>query len=232
MKIYGAGSLDDIKKSVELGVDGILTNPQGFDQYFKGEKTLLEITQSICDITKLPVFIQIHGKTSDEIIKKAKELYKVSKQVGFKIISDEKGFLAIRELQKMGINCIATTLFTISQAMIAAKVGAFGICPFVSRAKAIGMDAYDILTTIKEQYSKLSKAPEIIAVSLKGVADVDFAIKASVDAVGMRYPLIKEMMYHPLSAKAEILFAKNWANVKDEDVSYIKNAMKAEGVAE
>ena len=93
MKIYGAGSLEDIKKCVELGVSGILTNPQGFDVYFKGEKTLDEITKSICDITDLPIFVQIHGRSSHEIADKARKLHKISSNVGFKIIADGKGFL-------------------------------------------------------------------------------------------------------------------------------------------
>ncbi len=232
MKIYGAGSLEDIKKSVDLGVCGILTNPQGFDQYFKGELTLEEITRAICEITDLPIFIQIQGETTDQIVDKACNLHEISSNVGFKIIADEKGFFAISKLQKMGINCIATTLFSISQAAVAASVGAFGICPFVSRAKAIGMDPFEILSTIKAAYNSLEKAPEIIAVSMKGVGDVDLAIAAGVDAVGMRYPLICDMMSHPLSRKAELLFAKNWANVKGEDVGYLKEYMKMEGIAE
>lgn len=231
MKIYGAGSLDDIKKCIELGACGILTNPQGFDQYFNGELTLHEITESICAITDLPVFIQIHGKNADDIVEKAKKLHSISSKVGFKIIADEKGFNAIYRLQKMGINCIATTLFTISQAAVAASVGAFGICPFISRARDSGMDAYNTLKTIKEQYDKLDNPPEIIAVSLKGVGDVDLALSAGIEAIGMRYPLLKDMMYHPLSERAETLFAKNWANVKDEDISYIGNT-DIDGVAE
>ncbi len=232
MKIYGAGSLEEIKMCDELGAVGILTNPQGFDQYFNGEKTLKEITKSICDITDLPVFIQIHGETTEDIVNKAIELHKISNQVGFKIIADEKGFFAISKLQKMGINCIATTLFTISQAAIAANVGAFGICPFVSRARAIGMDPYDILSAIKKQYMTLEKPPQIIAVSMKGLGDVELALRAGVDAVGMRYPLINDMMLHPLSQKAELLFAKNWANVKGEDINYLKHALSIDGIAE
>ena len=81
-------------------------------------------------------------------------------------------------------------------------------------------------------YSRLEKAPEIIAVSLKNLTDVELALNAGVDAVGMRYPLIKQMMEHPLSQKAEVLFARNWANVKGEDVGYLQQAMRAEGIAE
>ena len=138
----------------------------------------------------MPIFIQIQGETTEQIVDKACNLHEISSNVGFKIIADEKGFFAISKLQKMGINCIATTLFSISQAAVAASVGAFGICPFVSRAKAIGMDPFEILSTIKAAYNSLEKAPEIIAVSMKGVGDVDLAIAAGVDAVGMRYPLI------------------------------------------
>jgi len=232
MKIYGAGSLEDIRQCLDLGVAGILTNPQGFDQYYKGELTLHEITEAIVGLTDLPVFIQIHGKDAEEIVRRARELRKIAPTVGFKIIANEKGFKAIATLQKEGIDCIATTLFSLSQACVAASVGAFGICPFVSRAQAIGMDAFETLRSIKQGYSQLEKAPEIIAVSMKSVADVDLALRAGVDAVGMRYPMVRDMMTHTLSDRAELLFARNWKNVKGEDVSYLSHAIQMEGIAE
>ena len=232
MQVYGAGSLAEIKQCTQLGAVGILTNPQGFEQYFEKKMTLEEITQAIVDVTDLPVFIQIHGDTAEAIVERGWKLSQISGQVGFKVIADEKGFQAIHELQREGIKCIATTLFTVSQAAVAAMVGAFGICPFVSRASANGMDPFQILSTIRQGYSQLQNPPQIIAVSLKNTGDVELAISAGVDAVGMRYPLLKQMMEHPLSAKAELLFARNWANVKDEDMSYLNHALKMEGDAE
>ncbi|HUV08094.1 MAG TPA: transaldolase family protein [Spirochaetia bacterium] len=181
MKIYGAGSLEDIKKCTELGAVGILTNPQGFEAYFEGKMPLTEITEAILKETELPVFIQIHGKDSKDLIRRGTELHGLSSRVGFKIIADEKGFEAIRELQKHDIRCIATCLFSLPQAAIAAGVGAFGICPFVSRALAIGMDMFQILTAMRNAYDRLDEAPQIIAVSLKGVADVELALAAGVD---------------------------------------------------
>ena len=79
---------------------------------------------------------------------------------------------------------------------------------------------------------RLNNPPQIIAVSLKNLADVELALSAGVDAVGMRYPLLKQMMEHPLSQKAELLFAKNWARVKGEDISYLDHALRLEGSAE
>ena len=231
MQIYGAGSLEDIRKCSKLGVKGILTNPQGFEQYFENKHTLEEITSLILENTHLPVYIQIHGETSENLVNRGQMLHKLDERVGFKIISDEKGFMAIGELQKEGIDCIATTLFTPAQAAVAASVGAFGICPFVSRAEAAGLDALKMLRTVKTGYLKLEKAPEIIAVSLKTVEDIELALEAGADSVGMRYPLLQEMMYHPLSEKAEKLFSRNWANVKGEDVSYI-DSKNVDGIAE
>lgn len=230
MRFYGAGSLEDIRRCTELGVEGILTNPQGFEAFFGEEMTLSEITEAIVEVTDLPLFMQIHGKTSEELVKRGEELHEISSQVGFKIIADEKGFLAIKALQKKGISCIATSLFTLSQAAIANMVGAYGICPFVSRSRAIGMDPYLLLSGIVKGYRALPHPPQIIAVSLKDVSDVQLALSTGVDAVGMRYPLLKEVMEHPLSKKAEILFAKNWAKIKGEDSSYLID--DGEGVAE
>ncbi len=231
MRIYGAGSLEDIRKCSELGVKGILTNPQGFEQYFENKHTLAEITQMILDSTHLPVYIQIHGRDSKTLVDRGRILHKISDRVGFKIIADEKGFKAISVLQREGIDCIATTLFTPAQAAVAASIGAFGICPFVSRAEAAGIDALSMLETVKIGYEKLENPPEIIAVSLKTVEDVELAFSSGADAVGLRYPLLQKMMHHPLSEKAEKLFSRNWAKVKGEDVSYI-NADNVKGVAE
>ena len=232
MKIYGAGSLEDIEKSTAIGAAGILTNPQGFEQYFEGKLTLGEIVEAVTEATDLPVFIQVHGRDVEELVTRARELHAISSRVGFKIIADEKGFLAIRELARSNIHCIATALFSLSQASVAAAVGAYGICPFVSRGQAIGLDMWGIISAIRTGYDSLEDPPEIIAVSMKSVADVELALSAGADAVGMRYPLIQQMMQHPLTTKAELLFAKNWARVKGEDVSYLRGAMVAEGNAE
>ncbi|MBN2553691.1 MAG: hypothetical protein JXB06_13020 [Spirochaetales bacterium] len=232
MKIYGAGSLEDIERCSKLGAVGILTNPQGFEQYFEGKSSLEEITRAIVDSTELPVFIQIHGESSRALVDKARSLHGISPRVGFKIVADEKGFQAIAELRKQGIHCIATTLFSVAQAAVAAAAGAFGICPFVSRGLYIGLNMFEILSTIRDGYDRLEDPPQIIAVSLKNLADVELALSAGVDAVGMRYPLLKQMMEHPLSRKAELLFARNWAGVKGEDVSYLRHALEMEGSAE
>ena len=231
MHIYGAGSLEDIRKCTELGVKGILTNPQGFDQYFENKYTLEEITGLILENTHLPVYIQIHGEDAKAIIRRGRMLHKLDSRVGFKIIADEKGFKAISELQREGIDCIATTLFSPAQATVAASVDAFGICPFISRAEAAGINAMEMLKVIRNGYKTLENPPEIIAVSLKTIEDIELALASGADSVGMRYPLLQEMMYHPLSEKAEKLFSKNWAKVKDEDVSYI-NADNVDGIAE
>lgn len=232
MKIYGAGSIEDIKKCTELGVAGILTNPQGFDVYYKGELTLLEITKAILDVSNTPVFIQVHGPDAQTIINRVRDLRKLSTRVCAKIIADEKGFQAIRILQSEGINCIATCLFSISQAAVAAMVGAYGICPFVSRANDIGIDMPKIISKIRACYKEMKYAPEIFAVSLKSISDVNDAFAAGADSVAIRYPLLQQMMTHILTNQAEALFAKNWANVKGEDIQYMIDKIKLEGLAE
>jgi TalC/MipB family fructose-6-phosphate aldolase len=232
MRLFGAGSVEDVRRCTELGVEGILTNPQGFDQYFNGERTLKEITQQLLEASEVPVFIQIHASDTEGLVARARELHALSSRVGFKILADAKGFPAIRMLQQEGISCIATCLFSVSQAAMAATVGAYGICPFVSRAREIGLDASEVVGTIRRGYDRLEKPPLVIAVSLKGLADVELSIAAGADVVAMRYPLIEQMMGHVLTTRAEALFAKNWARVKGEDVGYLSHLMAQEGIAE
>lgn len=232
MRIFGAGSIEDVQRCTQLGVEGILTNPQGFDQYFQGEMTLEEITRALVDASDAPVFVQIHGESTEALVKRARSLHSISERVGFKILADEKGFPAIRILQQEGIDCIATCLFSVSQAAVAATVGAYGICPFVSRSREIGIDAGEVIATIRDGYDRFDHRPLIIAVSLKGLADVELALAAGADAVGMRFPLLEQMMGHVLTSKAERLFAKNWANVKGEDIGYLSSYLGEGGIAE
>ena len=111
-------------------------------------------------------------------------------------------------------------------------VGAYGICPFHSRAKDAGIDMCTVIKDIKNSYQCLPKPPVIFAVSLKSVSDVNEVLAAGVDAIALRYPLLQEMMGHVLTEKAEALFAKNWANVKGEDVSYLADSIKLQDLAE
>lgn len=230
MRIYGAGSLEEIEKSTAIGAVGILTDPRGFERDFGRELTLKEITEAVTEATDLPVFIQIHGRDVEELIARARELHAVSSRVGFEIIADEKGFLAIRDLRKSNIHCIATALFSLSQASVAAAVGAYGICPFVSRGQAVGLDLWNILSMIREGYDVLEDPPEIIAADMSSVAEVEMALSAGSDAVGMRYPLIQQMMRNPLTVQEELRFAGSWAKIRGEDVSYMRHVM--EGMAE
>ena len=237
MEIYGAGSLEDVRICTELGVTGILTNPQGFEQYYQGKMTLREITEALLkasdDGRDIPVFIQVHGRDAEEIARRVEELHELNpRRVCGKIIADEKGFRAIKKLHDEGIRCVATCLFSLSQAAVAAMVGAYAICPFVSRATAIEMDMFGIIRSIKECYRDTPNAPRILAASIKSTADVNGAYAAGTDAVALRYPMLQQMMGHVLTTRAEALFAKNWANVKGEDMSYMKDKIKLEGIAE
>ncbi|MBO5051263.1 MAG: hypothetical protein J6D31_03620 [Clostridia bacterium] len=236
MEIYGAGSLEDVRICTELGVTGILTNPQGFEQYYQGKMTLPEITAALLkasdDGRNIPVYIQVHGRDAEEIAYRVEELHEQSPRVRGKIIADEKGFRAIKKLREKGILCVATCLFSVSQAAVAAMVGAQAICPFITRATEIGMDMGGIIRSIKNCYADMPDAPKILAASLKSTADVNEAFVSGADAVALRYPLLQGMMQHVLTTKAEALFAKNWENVKGEDVSYMKERIKLSGLAE
>ena len=63
-------------------------------------------------------------------------------------------------------------------------------------------------------------------------ADIRFLRSIGVDAVGMRWPLMRQMMFHQESERTELLFAKNWANVKGEDIGYLQHALEMEEVVE
>lgn len=56
-------------------------------------------------------------------------------QISIKIPSTWEGMMACRILEMAGIRTLATTLFTITQAMLAAEVGCTYVAPYVNQLK-------------------------------------------------------------------------------------------------
>lgn len=94
------------------------------------------------------------SNASKATVKKAKELIKLYDEVGvrkerilIKIAATWEGIQAAKVLEKEGITCNVTLIFSIAQAIACAEVGATLISPFVGRImdwykKSKGVDSF------------------------------------------------------------------------------------------
>ncbi len=133
MKFFiDTANADEIKKAWELGViDGVTTNPS---LMAKEGKDPVEVLKTICSIVNGPVNAEVVGLTADVMIKEAKVLSKIHKNIVIKIPMIEEGLKAVKKLSAQGIKTNVTLIFSATQALLAAKAGASYVSPFVGTA--------------------------------------------------------------------------------------------------
>lgn len=198
MHLYAAAGKDmmkTIRQAKQLGCVGILTNVELLLEMYGGGHTPIQMTRKLLEADKdMKVFMSMYGNSAKEMIEMAHDCCRLSKRVGVKIPSNEEGFLAMKQLSKEGIECVATTLFTYGQAYMALACGVYAISPFIHRGQDEGLDMGKTLEQIRALYQRYPNAPEILAASIRTVDDALFAIEHGADSLAAHYSVLQDLM--------------------------------------
>src|SRR5215213_6118483 len=149
MKIFiDSGNLKEIESLVPLGIiDGITTNPSLLAKEGGDYKALLK---RICDIVQGPTSAEVVATDVDGMLREGRELAKIDKHIVVKVPFTKAGVQACKTLSSEGIRVNVTLVFTPAQALIAAKVGATYVSPFVGRLDDIATDGMELIRQIVE----------------------------------------------------------------------------------
>ena len=192
-----SANLDQIREVKRLGLlDGVTTNPtllarEGGD--WREQASL------ICDAVDGPVSLEVIGTTHEEMIKEAKDLVSFGPNVVVKIPMIAEGLKALKELREREIKTNVTLVFTPNQALLAAKLGAAYVSPFVGRLDALsqnGMEGVDQMRTIFDNYNFDTK---ILVASIRHPMHVLDSALIGADVVTIPYATITQLMKHPRS---------------------------------
>jgi len=201
---------DVIKEFKEMGlVDGITTNPTLIAR--TGRK-FGEVIRDICAIVDGPVNAEVTAATADGILDEAREIRKWGEQIVIKIPMNREGLRAVWRLSEEGIPTTVTLIFSVPQAILAAKAGARYLCPFVGRLDDIASEGtsllYDI-TAVLGQYPEWDC--EVMAASVRHPIHVVEAARAGVDVITIPPKVIDQMLSHPLTDRGIAQFLKDAA---------------------
>ncbi len=201
MKIFiDTAVLEEIREVKELGIlDGVTTNPTLVSKTGKPWKeAILEILKEVPD---KPVSVEVVATDREGMKREAKELSKLGENVVVKIPCTEEGLRAIFELNKegAGVKTNVTLVFSPLQAMLAAKVGATYVSPFIGRVDDISYDGMQVLEEIVTIYDVYGFETEIIAASIRHVDHVRKCAALGADIATIPYKVIKQMYRHPLT---------------------------------
>jgi len=212
MKFFiDTANIDEIKKAWDLGViDGVTTNPS---LIAREGKDPVQILKTICSIVKGPVNGEVIGTTADVMIKEAKELAKIHKNIVIKIPMIEEGLKAVKKLSSLGIKTNVTLIFSANQALLAAKAGASYVSPFVGRLDDISHHGMDIVEEILDIYANYLFETEVIVASVRNPLHVLDAARMGAHIATIPYSVITQLIKHPLTDIGLAKFLKDWEKV-------------------
>ncbi|MGQ9533880.1 MAG: fructose-6-phosphate aldolase [bacterium] len=213
MKLYlDTANIEEIKEIASWGIlDGVTTNPSLMSKE-KGDYKI--ILKEICDIVKGPVSGEVISLQTDEMVKEAKELSKISEYLVIKIPCTVDGLKATKILSRDGIKVNMTLVFSPNQAILAAKAGAAYISPFVGRLDDIGNFGIEIVNDIQTVYRNYNFKTEIIFASVRHPEHVRQAALIGVDIATIPYKVFIQLIRHPLTDVGITKFLEDWQRKK------------------
>lgn len=211
MKFFvDTADVKEIKELYELGlVDGVTTNPS---LILKSGGKIADVTKEICSIVPGPVSAEVVSTSYDDMMREAKILAKIAKNVCIKVPLTLDGLKACRSIRgdlKREVN--VTLCFSANQALLAAKAGATFISPFVGRLDDIANDGMELISEIRTIYDNYDYKTEILAASIRTVNHVKQAALIGADVITAPAATLKALVKHPLTDNGLKAFVDDWA---------------------
>ena len=219
MKIFlDTANIEDIKKFAEMGViDGVTTNPA---LIAKEGKNFKDVINEICSIIDGPVSAEVISTTSEKMIEEARKIAKIHKNIVVKIPATIEGYKALAIVAKEGIKTNFTIIYTSNQALIAAKLGATYVSPFVGRLDANSTSGYDLIREIVTMYKNYNYETKVLAASMRNVIYVKETALAGADVATIPPEVLEQMMNNELTNISLEGFLKQWYELDEEKRNY------------
>lgn len=212
MKIFiDTANIDEIREANALGiVDGVTTNPT---LIAREGRDFISVVKEICSIVDGPISAEAVSLKCDDMLKEARALAKIHKNIVVKIPLTGEGLKATKILTKEGIKTNLTLCFSPTQAMLAAKAGATYVSPFIGRLDDISQTGMELISDIKTIFSNYGFKTQIIVASVRNPVHVLDAAKIGADIATVPYAVIMQLLKHPLTDIGIERFLKDWNNV-------------------
>lgn len=195
------------------GIDGVTTNPKHILSSGKPFLTVIkEIADEFKDVEEFTISVEInpHLTKAEEMVAEAKKIAALSDKFVIKIPCTEQGLIAAKILGEENIPVNMTLVFSPSQAIQCARIGAKFVSPFVGWKESSGEDCFNYIDDIVEIYRNYGFETEIIVAAVRnGKTIVDSAISGA-DIVTAGFQVYKDSFYHPFTDYGLKVFQDAW----------------------
>ncbi len=209
MKLFiDTGNLKEIESLVPLGIiDGITTNPSLLAKEGGDYRAILK---RICQIVQGPTSAEVVATDAEGMIREGRDLRSIDEHIVVKVPFTKEGVKACRTLASEGTKVNVTLCFSPTQALIAAKVGASYISPFVGRLDDIATSGMHLVQEIVDIYENYRFTTEVLVASVRHPIHVVEAARMGADVCTCPAAVIEAMFRHPLTDVGLERFLKDW----------------------
>ena len=213
MKLFiDTANLAEIEVLAPLGIiDGVTTNPSLLAKVGDDPRVVLK---RICDIVQGPVSAEVVATDSDGMVREGRELAAIDPHIVVKVPFGKPGVQACRALVNDGIRVNVTLVFSPAQALLAAKVGASFVSPFVGRLDDIGSSGMDLIAQIVEIFGNFPFSTDVLVASIRGPVHIVAAARIGADICTCPPKAIESLFNHPLTDIGLEQFLFDWAKAQ------------------
>ena len=211
MKIFmDTANVDEIKQYVDWGVVyGVTTNPS---LIAKSGRTQAEVIPEIAALVSGPVSAEVISTECAGMIEEARKLAKIAENVVIKIPCIPEGLKAVKILSAEGIKTNVTLVFSMSQALLAARAGATFVSPFIGRLDDIGQDGVQLVDNIVKSFKLYGIETEVIAASIRNIEHVEKVMLTGCQIATIPTKVLEQMINHQLTDKGLAQFMADYQN--------------------
>lgn len=211
-------NLEQIREGTALGIiDGVTTNPTLMaKEGISGHEAIEARYRQICELVDGDVSAEVLSIDYDEMIAEGTALAGLHRHIVVKIPCTEAGIRAIRHFSRHGIRTNCTLIFTVGQAVLAAKAGASYVSPFVGRLDDISEDGVGLVAAIVETFATYGydKTCQVLAASIRHTRHIIECMEAGADVATCPLKAILGLLRHPLTDKGLAQFVQDSEKLK------------------
>jgi transaldolase len=204
-------SVTEIRTMWETGIlDGVTTNPS---LVAKEGRQFEDVLREVCALGVPSVSAEVVATDTDGMLREGRHLREIHPSIYVKVPMTAAGLRATKTLSKEGTRVNMTLVFSANQALLAAKVGAAYVSPFIGRLDDQGQDGMELIRDIVQIYRNYKVRTQVLVASVRHPIHVLDAAKIGADIATMPYSVMEKLVQHPLTDIGLARFLKDWEKV-------------------
>lgn len=209
MNIYlDTGNVKEITEAARMGIlDGVTTNPSLVS---KEGRDFQELILEICQLVDGPVSAEVVSVEAEAMVKEGRELAGIHPNVVVKCPLIPEGLAATKRLAAEGIRVNVTLCFSPTQALLAAKAGAWCVSPFIGRLDDVSSNGMELIRQIVTIFRNYDFSTRVLVASVRHPQHVVEAALAGGDICTMPYGVFQQLVKHPLTDSGLKKFLADW----------------------